>query len=575
MSSGNVPASLKSIGKYLSSAKRYELEGDYITSAYCLIFAAQLVVKQRTGDDPKSTALLEDLMQQAKEQRAKIDPEIKKEACQAHIAELAYDTFFEADSADVLGMADINTARTFYNAKILFEVLQYFGPLDDESRKKLNFSRHKSVEISKAVFAGKKPTAGGPNENPELLKQKIEEYKQIKAKKEAEAAAAALEAADTGEDESSAPDRSLSQSGLGAHSTDHAPGGPSPPATGGSSRSMGQDPYEYESNYDSVPPHDPYTQPRDAHRSSTGNSAPLSNATDEAPATQGTYSMPSGYPPSGYQPSGEVQMMPSYGVDSYAMNHSFEDQPSVPYQPVDLSVYAGQVGPGPTPPAESSQDPIPRGPGRAGEMGSGSYPTQTPSVEGGQNTGVVPNTARGLPRPPSDSNLNQEVYGGPQADKEESRLPYQNRFPSHEHLENLHSSEQVAYITGAVARNSTPLVETPPIMPSDINRVVSGADVPPPAPNVAPPSAQTTGLGVSKSTPIPREPVSNFSPSIQDISAAQKAAKYAASALDFQDIKTAINELEKALLSLRGPRRSKAPPPATEQSFNGEKFKGK
>mmetsp|Transcript_42836 Transcript_42836/g.167399 ORF Transcript_42836/g.167399 Transcript_42836/m.167399 type:complete len:120 (-) Transcript_42836:1474-1833(-) len=66
MASGNVPASLKSVGKYLSSAKRYELEGDYITSAYCLIYAAQLVVKQRTGDDPKSTALLEDLMQQVK-----------------------------------------------------------------------------------------------------------------------------------------------------------------------------------------------------------------------------------------------------------------------------------------------------------------------------------------------------------------------------------------------------------------------------------------------------------------------------------------------------------------------------
>jgi len=123
------------------------------------------------------------------------------------------------------------------------------------------------------------------------------------------------------------------------------------------------------------------------------------------------------------------------------------------------------------------------------------------------------------------------------------------RICSHEHLENLHSSDPVGYTMGAVARNSTPLVETPPIMPSDINRVVAGADAPPPAPTVAPPSTQT------KSTPIPREPVSSFSPSIQDISAAQKSAKYAASALDFQDIKTAINELEKALFSLRGPRR--------------------
>mmetsp|Transcript_42836 Transcript_42836/g.167397 ORF Transcript_42836/g.167397 Transcript_42836/m.167397 type:complete len:444 (-) Transcript_42836:105-1436(-) len=442
-------------------------------------------------------------------------------------------------------MADINTARTFYNAKILFEVLQYFGPLDDESRKKLAFSRLKSVEISKAVFAGKKPTAGGPNENPELLKQKIEEYKMIKAKKEADAAAAAagsadLEAADIGEDALSNPDRNLSPSGPGAHSTDHERVATSRQATGGSSRSIGQDPYEYESKYDSVPPSDTQPEPREAQPARS--TAPFSYATD------------SGYAPSGYQPSGEVRTMPSYGVDPYAVSHAYDDQPSVPYQPVDLSVYDAQVGPGPTTPTENSQDAMPRGPGRAGEMNEGSLPTQAASVKGGQSTDVVPNTAPGLPRPPSDSNLNQEVYGGPQADKEESRLPYQNRFPSHEHLENLHTSDQVAYITGAVARNSTPLVETPPIMPSDISRVVPGVDVPPPAPNVAPPSSQTSGLSASKSTPIPREPVSNFSPSIQDISAAQKSAKYAASALDFQDIKTAINELEKALISLRGPR---------------------
>lgn len=72
--------------------------------------------------------------------------------------------------------------------------------------------------------------------------------------------------------------------------------------------------------------------------------------------------------------------------------------------------------------------------------------------------------------------------------------------------------------------------------------------LPPPA---QPPNITPTHDGMSGMMP-PRPYNPNFEPSVKQTQEAQRLAKYAASALDFQDHRTAISNLEEALALLRG-----------------------
>jgi len=172
----HVPPSLKQIGKYLDLANSFEEENDTICSAYCLTHAARLGWRIRDSSDSKAADFLDDLMDQAETQRRQLTPEYKEEICKAHIAEKALELFKIADDEDLRGMADMQTANTFRRAMRLFEVLEFFGPLDEETKKKHKYSGHKAVEIAKAIRQGRKPRIGGTNENPEAFERAREEY---------------------------------------------------------------------------------------------------------------------------------------------------------------------------------------------------------------------------------------------------------------------------------------------------------------------------------------------------------------------------------------------------------------
>jgi vacuolar protein sorting-associated protein VTA1 len=105
--------------------------------------------------------------------------------------------------------------------------------------------------------------------------------------------------------------------------------------------------------------------------------------------------------------------------------------------------------------------------------------------------------------------------------------------------------------------SSTPSTSTPPLPPANIPSAG-----PPPQPSFptgppAPPSAPSPAAAypppavpVVQPAPPPVPPVTMTTASVKDINQAQKHAKFAISALNFDDVPTAINELRTALATL-------------------------
>lgn len=127
---------------------------------------------------------------QVEKQKEKLDSNVTKEARRAHIFEVASDYFHMADAANLAGDTSKEPQTNFRRAFILFTVLKYFGPLDENTLQKIKYAKHKEIEIHKAVTEGRAPPRGGPNEDSALLEAEVNKYR---TNREAETQAETLE----------------------------------------------------------------------------------------------------------------------------------------------------------------------------------------------------------------------------------------------------------------------------------------------------------------------------------------------------------------------------------------------
>ena len=70
----------------------------------------------------------------------------------------AYNIFSKADDEYRAGNSTKETARNFYAASTFFDILEQFGPLDDEVLEKRKYSKWKAADILKAIQSGQRPT---------------------------------------------------------------------------------------------------------------------------------------------------------------------------------------------------------------------------------------------------------------------------------------------------------------------------------------------------------------------------------------------------------------------------------
>ncbi|KAL4437362.1 hypothetical protein ABPG75_004501 [Micractinium tetrahymenae] len=124
---------------------------------YCRMYALEQGLElRRDVRAPEITALLEALMGKLEKDRAVVLLGNKAEDA-AYCEQFALTVFNRADRVDRAGRADKATAMTFYAASYFMEILRHFGEPPPDIQQKQKYAAWRAAEISKAVKEGRKP----------------------------------------------------------------------------------------------------------------------------------------------------------------------------------------------------------------------------------------------------------------------------------------------------------------------------------------------------------------------------------------------------------------------------------
>lgn len=162
----NIPAELKPLAPYIQRAK--EIKTKYpVVSYYCTTYALKKGIELR-AQSPESRSFLAELMDKVEKEREQLREavEINSETeGKSLVLKVASDVFNHADSQDKAGDWSKATAMAFLAASQYYEVLNYFGEIDDEEiLQKIKYSRFKAADINVAIKTGRKP-------EPEIQKE--------------------------------------------------------------------------------------------------------------------------------------------------------------------------------------------------------------------------------------------------------------------------------------------------------------------------------------------------------------------------------------------------------------------
>jgi vacuolar protein sorting-associated protein VTA1 len=124
-------------------------------------YAAQegLAVQPRTAEDTKYLVTLMDWLENNNAVAG-----MSRDARRDHLQSFALSVFDTADDQDRTGEADMDTAKCFYSAAVLFEALLQFGPHAPDIEQKAGYALWKVADIRRALKLGQKPTRGGPGD---------------------------------------------------------------------------------------------------------------------------------------------------------------------------------------------------------------------------------------------------------------------------------------------------------------------------------------------------------------------------------------------------------------------------
>eukprot|EP00953_Heterococcus_sp_UTEX-ZZ885_P022787 12583-Heterococcus_DN1.PRE.8 len=164
MQSMSIPPAYKPVTAFVRRAE--ELDRDAarpeakVVAYYCRMYAIDVGLKLGKADDQK---FLESLMGKLEADKAalpEMTPKEGKEYCEA----FALEVFYKADEEDRAGLADKDTARTFFAAGVFFDILSQFGEVSKDIADKKKYAKFKALDILNAIKEGRTPSPGGADE---------------------------------------------------------------------------------------------------------------------------------------------------------------------------------------------------------------------------------------------------------------------------------------------------------------------------------------------------------------------------------------------------------------------------
>ncbi|KAF3933987.1 hypothetical protein ABW19_dt0209215 [Dactylella cylindrospora] len=166
-----VPPSMKVIAPFIVKAHQME-KADPVISYFCYVYVVQQALSKgltKSAEGMAYTAHVMDTLEQRKIDLADNEAVTDDLVGKVYVEQFANKIFTNAENAQNARRCTKQTAETFMAASIFFELLRVFGEqLEPEVSKKIVFAKYSASRILKALKAGEDP-------NPPVEEQAVEE----------------------------------------------------------------------------------------------------------------------------------------------------------------------------------------------------------------------------------------------------------------------------------------------------------------------------------------------------------------------------------------------------------------
>jgi len=148
-------ADVKALAPFLQRADEMS-RADPKVAYYCRMYAVEegMKAKERSAE---LNALMGELLKQLESTKAGAALAETREEDELYLENFAMKLFAKADKADRANKRDAKTAKMFYVSGVFIEILNQFGPLNEDMGEKQRYAAWRGAELSGAAREGKTP----------------------------------------------------------------------------------------------------------------------------------------------------------------------------------------------------------------------------------------------------------------------------------------------------------------------------------------------------------------------------------------------------------------------------------
>ncbi|XP_067642443.1 vacuolar protein sorting-associated protein VTA1 homolog [Eurosta solidaginis] len=155
------PPSLKPIQHYLKIAQEHDSR-DVVVAYWARLYALQIGLKisKQQPDETKLLLSIMDWLETTKKTQLENEAITNEVAAQAHLENYALKLFLYADKQDRESNFGKNVVKAFYSSGVIYDVLQTFGELSEESINNRKYAKWKAAYIHNCLKNGETPMPG-------------------------------------------------------------------------------------------------------------------------------------------------------------------------------------------------------------------------------------------------------------------------------------------------------------------------------------------------------------------------------------------------------------------------------
>ena len=150
-------ADVKALTPFLQRADEMS-RADPKVAYYCRMYAVEEGMRA-TERSSELSKLLGELLAQLEATKAAAQLAETREEDELYLENFALKLFAKADKADRAGARDARTAKLFYVSSVFIEILNQFGPIDEDVGEKQRYAAWRGAELSGCARDGRVPPA--------------------------------------------------------------------------------------------------------------------------------------------------------------------------------------------------------------------------------------------------------------------------------------------------------------------------------------------------------------------------------------------------------------------------------